>query len=65
MPTKDQENETLIEAFEDREAGVAEMVDFYEAVEEVYRQASASLQENPSSYTSDSTNSSGSCATLG
>ena len=65
MPTKDQENELLIETLEKGEAGVADMVVFYESVEAVYRQASASLQETPSSYASDSTNLTGSHANLG
>ena len=55
MPTKDQENEMLVEAFEKSEAGVADLMALYETVEDVYRQASASIRDTPSSYASDST----------
>ena len=65
MPTKDQENEKLIETYEECEAGVADLVVFYESVEDVYRQASASIRETPSSYASDSTDVTGPYANLG
>ncbi len=65
MPTKDQENERLVETFEEGEAGVAELAALYEAVEDVYRQASASVPDVTSSYASDSTDITGSHAHLG
>ena len=65
MPTKDQENEMLTTSFEESEAGVANLVVFYETVEDVYRQASASIRDTPSSYASDSTDVTGSYAHLG
>ena len=55
MPTKDQEKETLAQDFAQNEAGVADLMAFYERVEEVYQRASASIQETPDSYVSDST----------
>ena len=65
MPNKDQQNEKLVESFEENEAGVADLVELYEAVEDVYRQASASVPDVPSSYASDSTDITGSYAHLG
>ena len=65
MPTKDQENEALVEAFEESEAGVADLVALYESVEDVYKQASASIRDTPNSYASDSTDITGSYAHLG
>lgn len=65
MPTKDQENEVLVEEFEDSEAGVADLMALYETVEDVYKQASASISDTPSSYASDSTDITGSYAHLG
>ena len=54
--TKDQERELLLGGFEDREAGVADLMELYERIEDVYVRASASAPESEVVYTSDSTN---------
>ena len=56
MMTKDQEMESLADAFEENEAGVADLMELYERVESVYAQASASISDHQAVYTSDSTN---------
>ncbi len=56
MTTKKREMELLGIEFEKQEAGVADLMEFYERVEEVYVQASASVSENEVVYSSDSTN---------
>ena len=52
---KDQEKEALVMDFEEREAGVADLMELYERVEAVYDQASASAVDSEFVYTSDST----------
>jgi len=54
--TKDQENKALMETFEQREAGVADLFEFYTKVEAVYAAATQALQEGTSVMASDSTN---------
>ncbi len=56
MTTKDQERESLVDEFENREAGVADLMELYERIENVYVQASASVPDSEIVYTSDSTN---------
>ena len=41
--------------FEERQAGVAEMMEFYDKVAPIYARASAAIAEPPLDYTSDST----------
>ncbi len=55
MTTREQELGSLREEFENREAGVAELMEFYEKVEKIYLRASLSSQSD-AVYTSDSTN---------
>ena len=54
--TIDQEREMLEGEFEDREAGVADLMELYEKIENVYVRASASAPDTEVVYTSDSTN---------
>ena len=54
--TIDQEREMLVGEFEDREAGVADLMELYERIENVYVRASASAPDTEVAYTSDSTN---------
>ncbi|MYJ22351.1 MAG: hypothetical protein F4101_02990 [Nitrospira sp. SB0673_bin_12] len=56
MTTMEQEMESLGSKFEKQEAGVADLMEFYERVEEIYIQASASIPESEVVYPSDSTN---------
>ena len=56
MTTKQQEMEALGVEFEKQEAGVADLMEFYEKVEDIYVQASASVSEGEVVYSSDSTN---------
>ena len=53
---QEQEMESLKAAYREREAGVAELMEFYDSVEEIYIEASASVYVNEVVYTSDSTN---------
>ena len=57
MPTheNEQENELLKAEFESREAGVADLMDFYDAVEGIYAHAAASMYVEDMTYTSNST----------
>ena len=55
MTTRQQELESLGTEFEKREAGFAELMEFYEKVEAIYAQASAFISEGRGSYVSDST----------
>ena len=57
MATKDQEKEALLGEFEGREAGVAELMEFYEKIEKVYARAAATLPEREVTYTSNCTGS--------
>ena len=50
------EKQSMQDEFEERQAGVAEMMEFYEKVESVYVRASAAIAESHPVYTSDSTN---------
>ena len=54
--TKEREMESLEGKFEKQEAGVADLMEFYEKVEDIYVQASASVSESEVAYSSDSTN---------
>ena len=56
MTTRQQELESLGTEFEKREAGFAELTEFYEKVEAIYAQASAFMSGGRGSYVSDSTN---------
>ena len=56
MITRDQELESLWHEFENREAGVADLMELYEKVEDVYVQAAASMSESEAVHTSNSTN---------
>lgn len=56
MTTKEREMESLEVEFEKQEAGVADLMKFYEKVEDIYVQASASASESDVVYSSDSTN---------
>jgi len=56
LPTKERAMESLEVEFEKQEAGVADLMEFYEKVEKIYIQASASVSESEIVYSSDSTN---------
>ena len=56
MTNEEQEALSLRSEFEGRETGVADMMEFYEKVEDIYLQASTSIPEGELIYTSDSTN---------
>ena len=50
------EKQSMQDEFEERQAGVAEMMEFYEKVESIYTRAAAAIAEPPLDYTSsDST----------
>ena len=55
MSDIESEKQSMQDEFEKREAGVAEMMEFYEKVESVYVRAAAAIAERPLDYTSDST----------
>ena len=57
MITKDKENEEILERFENKEAGVAELLEFYARVEAIYVSSSKALDETEVAATSNSTNS--------
>ena len=46
MTTKEREMESLEAEFEKQEAGVADLMEFYEKIEDIYVQASASVSES-------------------
>lgn len=50
------EKQSIQDEFEEREAGVAEMMELYEKVAPIYARAAAAIAETPLDYTSDSTN---------
>ena len=54
--SKQTENEVLMQQFEKREAGVAELFEFYARVEAVYVTASQALAEGYSATTSNAAN---------
>lgn len=56
MISKDQESEALVEQFENREAGVADVFEFYTRVEGVYVAASKALEEGHTVLASNSAN---------
>lgn len=56
MTTRPQEFESLGTEVGGREAGVAELMEFYEKVEGIYAEASAFLAEDKETHISDSTN---------
>lgn len=49
------EKQSIQDEFEEHEAGVAEMMEFYEKVAPIYARAAAAIAENHPVYTSDST----------
>lgn len=55
MASKNQENLDLVKQLETREAGVADLLEFYTRVEKVYSAASRASEE-PLTVTSNSTN---------
>ena len=55
MTTQEQELESLRDEFENKEAGVADLMQLYEKVEGIYIQASASMPESEFVYASNST----------
>lgn len=65
MTTHDKEMESLATVFEEQEAGVADLMEFYEKVENIYVQASAAVSKSEVVYASDSTNMMRSNAYLG
>jgi len=56
MITKDQENEALVEALEQSEAGVIDLFEFYAGVEAVYAASIQALQVGHTAMASNSTN---------
>ena len=56
MTTERQDPESLGTEFEAREAGVTDLMEFYEKVEGIYVDASAFMSENNDNDISDSTN---------
>ena len=56
MTTKDQQIESVQVPARDQEAGVADLLELYQRIENIYVQASASMSERELVYTSDSTN---------
>lgn len=56
MKSKSQENLDLLRQLETREAGVADLFEFYARVEEVYTAASKAFEEPFAGATSNSTN---------
>ena len=55
MSTREHELASLREEFENREAGVAELMELYEKVEDIYVHAAATIPEGEVISTSDST----------
>ena len=49
------EKRSMQDEFEEREAGVADMMEFYEKVAPIYARAAAAIAESQLDYTSDST----------
>ena len=62
MVARKQESELLDAMSKEQEAGVADLLELYERIEDIYIQASASIPESAVIYTSDSTNVVGSSA---
>ena len=56
MTTERQDLESLGTEFEAREAGVTDLMEFYEKVEGIYVDASAFMAEAKGTYVTDSTN---------
>ncbi len=56
MITKDKEKEEILERFENKEAGVAELLEFYARVEAIYVSSSKVLEETQVAMTSNTTN---------
>ena len=55
MTTNDEQLEALSEDFVVHEAGVAEVLELYLGIEDIYMQASAASVEEEPAYVSDST----------
>ena len=53
---KDHEGEAMIEEFEAREAGVAELAALYDRIEAIYVEASQTLLADPPTIVSDAAN---------
>lgn len=56
MTTREQEKKALEETLERREAGVADLFEFYARVEAVYAASIKALEEGQTTITSNSTN---------
>ncbi|MBN2098988.1 MAG: hypothetical protein JW753_05265 [Dehalococcoidia bacterium] len=56
MTTRDQENERIQRSLYEREAGVADLIEFYARIETVYVSASKALEEHSPVRASNSTN---------
>jgi hypothetical protein len=56
MKSKEQENLDLLRQLETREAGVADLYEFYARIEKVYTAASKAFEEPSMDVTSNSTN---------
>lgn len=56
MPRAEEEREALVRAGEAREAGVADLLDFYARVEGLYAAASRALEENQVAFATNATN---------
>jgi len=59
------EKQSMQDEFEERQAGVAEMMEFYDKVAPIYARAAAAIAEPPLDYTSDSTDTGSPDAHLG
>ena len=56
MITKDKENVALLKEFEEREAGVMDLLEFYANIEAVYTTCIQVLEEGHTTMVSNSTN---------
>ena len=56
MKLKDLENETLLEALEQREAGVLDLLKFYDHVEAIYAASAQAFHTEYAATTSSTTN---------
>ena len=56
MDNKDKENEVLLETLEQREAGVADLLEFYAGVEDVYAASMHAFQQGGTAMASNATN---------
>jgi hypothetical protein len=56
MTTNEENRETMVKGFEQRQPGVVDLLDLYKTLEEVYVAASQASQEPPITTTSNSAN---------